>query len=52
MFEKINTTELCAVGALGIALIAAIIMGKSEAALAIGGALSGYIGGIHTTKGE
>ena len=47
MFEKINAVELCAVGALGIALIAAIIYRQNDAVLALGGALGGYVGGVY-----
>lgn len=49
MFEKINAVELTAVGALGIALIAAIVCGQNDAVLAIGGALGGYVGGVYAS---
>lgn len=52
MFEKINAVELCAVAALGIGLIAAIVVGQSDAVLTLGGALAGYVGGVYTGKGN
>lgn len=48
MFDKINVVELCAVGALGVALIAAIFCGQNDVVLALGGALGGYVGGVYT----
>lgn len=48
MFEKINAVELCAVSALGIGLIAAIVCGQNDAVLALGGALGGYVGGVYS----
>ena len=52
MFETITAVELCAVGALGIALIAAIIYRQNDAVLAIGGALGGYVGGVYSKGAE
>lgn len=48
MFEKINAVELCAVSALGIGLIVAIVCGQNDAVLALGGALGGYVGGVYS----
>lgn len=49
LFEKINLTELAVVVATGVALIASVILGQSEAVLALGGGLVGYLGGVTTT---
>ena len=49
LFEKINLTELAVVVATGVALIASVILGQSEAVLALGGGLVGDLGGVTTT---
>ena len=49
LFEKINLTELAVVVATGVALIASVVLGQSEAVLALGGGLVGDLGGVTTT---
>lgn len=50
LFEKINVVDALVVVFTGAALIASVVMGQSEATLAIGGGLVGYLGGTAVNK--
>lgn len=45
-FQEVQLEDCIAITLLGIGLIAAIIKNQTDVALAIGGALAGYVGAV------
>lgn len=45
MFEKINVVDALVVIITGVALVACVVTKQSDAILALGGGLVGYLGG-------
>ena len=50
MFDKINIMQTAAVLLLGVSLVLSVFYGRENIALAIGGALGGYISGVATAE--
>jgi len=49
LFEKINLEEMFVILICGIGLVLAILYNHNDLAMAIGGGLVGYLGGVNTT---
>jgi len=49
LIEKINLEEMLVIVVCGIGLILSILYSQNDLALAIGGGLVGYLGGVNTT---
>lgn len=50
LIDKISVTELAVIVICGIGLTLAILKGQQDLAMAIGGGLVGYLGGVTTQK--
>lgn len=51
-FDNINIQELSVILICGIGLGMAIVFGQNDLAMAMGGGLVGYLGGVTTTNKE
>lgn len=50
LFEKINVVDALVVIVTGAALVACVVTGQSDAVLALGGGLVGYLGAVVPSK--
>lgn len=50
LLEKISVQQVLTIGFLGIALLMSIYLGNENIAMAVGGGLVGYLGGVSTIK--
>lgn len=50
--EKFSVTELAVIAICGVGLVMSIIYARNDLAMAIGGGLVGYLGGVTTGNKE
>lgn len=50
LLNKIDVEELAVIGFCGFGLLFSLRLGNNDVAMAIGGGLVGYLGGVNTKK--